>query len=500
MKTRWIWMLAAAMTCWAVSALASQDGGVTETEGRAYFDFAVFAYEEGDFAGAERNLDIALSQAPENPYYNHYMGKVCLQTNRLADAARYLDKAWSLNPDITGLAYDRAFLVYKNENFAEAAPLFAAVADTSADNVAAHYYAGISYYKMDDCAKAVGYFEAAGDKSPTLAANSRYYAGICQEKLRNFSRAIQLFELVRDDPGAGELKANAERWITALEQRKKAEKPFRLFAKLGRRYDSNVRLEPADEDVFADESDWGTLAWLSGRYEFSSGSDFRAGAEYSHYQIWYDDLNAYDFTGSLFRVYAGYSLDPLLFRINYMPTYYWADGDGYLRQHRIEPEISWRISNHLLARLVYDYQDNTYFEDDGKSGHANEIQAELHMAILDGNGRIYSGIGYEDRTATRRDEYYDQWSLKAGVVLKLPWELDAGLSGEYEARNHDAADEIYGVVREDDRYTLSAQLSRPVFWPWLGILGEYRYVNNVSTINDYEYQRHVFSLSMTATY
>lgn len=500
MKKRWIWMLAAALTWWATPAFAAQDGGGTETEGRAYFDFAVFAYEEGDFAGAEKNLGIALSHAPDNPYYNHYMGKVCLQTGRMADAARFLDKAWSLNPDITGLAYDRAFLVYKNEDFATAAPMFAAVADASGDNVAAHYYAGICHYKVEEYAKAVGYFEAAADKSPTLAANSRYYAGICHEKLRDFSQAIHMFELVRDDPKAGELKGNAERWITALEQRKKTERPVQLFLKVGRRYDTNVRLEPEDDDIFTDESDWGTLAWFSGRYEFLSKDDFRAGVEYSHYQIWYDDLSAYDFTGSLFRIYGSYSLEPFLFRLNYMPTYYWADGDGYLRQHRLEPEISWRISSHLLARLAYAYHDNTYFEDEGKTGHANELQAEMHLAILDGAGRIYGSVGYEDRTATRKDEYFDQWALEAGMVLKLPWEVETGLSGEYEARTYGEADEIYAAIREDDRYTLSAYMSRPLFWPWLGILGEYRYVNNVSTINDYEYQRHVFTVSMTATY
>ena len=56
--------------------------------GRAYFDFGVFAYEDGDYGDAEANLKQALKFEPENPLYNHYLGKTYLPVSRLRHLCR----------------------------------------------------------------------------------------------------------------------------------------------------------------------------------------------------------------------------------------------------------------------------------------------------------------------------------------------------------------------------------------------------------------------------
>ena len=53
-----------------------------EEAGRAYFDLGVFAYNDGDYVEAEKNLKSALTAMPDNPYYNHYMGKTYLKMER----------------------------------------------------------------------------------------------------------------------------------------------------------------------------------------------------------------------------------------------------------------------------------------------------------------------------------------------------------------------------------------------------------------------------------
>ena len=60
-----------------------------EEGGRGYFDLGVFAYEEGDYQNAESYFKKALESDPDNPYYNHYMGRTLLKTEdyRAADAS-----------------------------------------------------------------------------------------------------------------------------------------------------------------------------------------------------------------------------------------------------------------------------------------------------------------------------------------------------------------------------------------------------------------------------
>ena len=97
--------------CIHFSANAEEEGG------RAYFDFGVFAYEDGDYGDAEENLKQALEFEPENPLYNHYMGKTYLKMERYQPAMSHLVKTWETNPDISGLKYDMAYLNYKMSNW-----------------------------------------------------------------------------------------------------------------------------------------------------------------------------------------------------------------------------------------------------------------------------------------------------------------------------------------------------------------------------------------------
>ena len=485
---------------WTALPICAQDAPEMRQDGRAYYDFGVFAYEDGDYKGAENNLKIALEFEPDNPFYNHYLGKTCLKTERYSEAKTYLEKAWAADPEIPGLRYDMAFLKYRTGDYAGASDLFMVVAKADPENVLAHYYAGITLYRQQRYADGAGYFVHAAENSPTIRANGYYYAGLCYQKTNEIRQAIRAFEYVRDDPGNGNLKEGAIRWIAALKEREKLLRPYHLYAKLGCRYDDNVVLEPDDADVFAEESDSATLFYFSGNYDFLKQQKYKAGAGYDHYQTWYDDLDEYDLTGNILHLYAAYFLYPLTFRLTYTPTYYQANSDSYLRQHRLEPEVRWRISQDLLARLVFRYDDNTYFEDSGRSGHSNGLYAEAYYSAFNGRGLLFGGLGFEDRTATRKDEYFDQWRMRLGVLLKLPWELETEITGQYQAKNYDDPDSFYLVKREDDRYTASVSLSRKIYCDWLGIIGEYKYIKNESNINDYEYTRNLFTISVTASY
>ncbi|MBW2259965.1 MAG: tetratricopeptide repeat protein, partial [Deltaproteobacteria bacterium] len=77
-----------------------------EEGGRGYFDLGVFAYEDGDYQNAESYLKKALELNPDNPYYNHYMGRTYLKTEEYKGAEQYLSRAWELDSDISGLKYD----------------------------------------------------------------------------------------------------------------------------------------------------------------------------------------------------------------------------------------------------------------------------------------------------------------------------------------------------------------------------------------------------------
>lgn len=142
-----------------------------EEAGRVYCDLGVFAYEDGDYEGAERNFKKALNLDRENPSYNHYLGKTYLGKNDLKGGEEYLKKAWGLNPRAPGLKYDMGLLAYRQEKYREAVDALSQVASEEPSNVLAQYYAGICFHRLEQHAEAIRHLLAASDKSPTIKAN-----------------------------------------------------------------------------------------------------------------------------------------------------------------------------------------------------------------------------------------------------------------------------------------------------------------------------------------
>jgi len=476
-------------------------------KGGIYYDFGVFSFGEKDYASAENSLKTALELAPDNPFYNHWLGKTYLETQQYAQALPYLEKAWKIRPEISGLKFDMAYLKFRTEDYAAASRLFLQTREAEPENVLAHYYAGICLYRMEEYGKAADLLVRSAEMSPTVRANALYHAGICYQQIGDTGHAEEMFEQVKNDPEAGILRDSAAQWLDLFRQQEKQIRPYRVHFQTGVMYDDNVQIEPDDTDLFTgtdyfadDADDWAFVADFSGSYDIISGRDHKIGIGFSQYNTWHSDLDEYDLSGTTGHLYSVYSLNPFSFRLNYRPAYYFAGSDSYLRQHCIEPEAVWHMHRRAAARISYRYKDNTYFEDQDRSGHANEIFGDVIWSFFDGKASFFGGIGYEDYAASGEDQYYARWKSRAGGTLALPGDLSLGFSGEYQSKTYDSPDSFFGIEREDDRYILSLSLSRKLWHEWLGIMGEYTYMKNDSNISVYEYTRNVSTLSLTLSY
>lgn len=470
-----------------------------EVTGRAYYDFGVFAYEEGKYDEAAGHFQKALALDPNDPYFHHYLGRTYLKQERFADARRHLLRARKINPAIPGLTYDVAMVHYQTADYARAAEMFQTILADAPDHVLARYYAGMSLYKQSRYAEAIPFFLEAADASPSLTTNGRYYAGICYQKSGQSEKAVEMFRYVREAADSATVARNAEQWIAAIE-RGGAVRPYRLNLKLGRRYDDNVVLEPADTDFVTDESDGGTLLFFSGRYDFLRRGPISLGAGYSHYQIVYDDLDAYNLTGSIPTLYGSYRLGDFTLSMSYLPSYYWADGDSYLRRHHLMPAVWWKPADRYLLRFSYHYYDDTYFMDADRSGSRNGVALRLYTGLPRLAGVVYGEVGYEDNAADAGYEDFEKWRCEVGGAAELPFRLTLRGTAEFASRSFGAAPSPELAERDDTRLTTTLSLERPVYFDWLGVSLEYRYVGNDSDNAFYEYDRNMVTLSVTATY
>lgn len=488
-------IIAVALIFVSVQALA-ETGAET-----SWYDLAVFAFDEGDYATAESHIKKALGDEPKNPYCLHVLGAVCLKTNRLWEARDRLQRAFDADPNVPGLRYDLAYSYYKSSKYGEAGELFSGIGEQDHAYVLAQYHAGICRFKLRQYGKALVHFSEAIEKSETAAVNGNYYKGICQARTGDTGKAADSFTFVRDNAEPGPLRNSAVKWLKALDGRKDQGKPFRLSAKFGAEYDSNIRMDPNDEETVGreEEDDLAIRGMASGAWDFLRLDKFVLGAGYAHYQSWYQDFDEFDMAASLPSLYSVYSAGDISFGLSYLPAFYWVDSETYLGSHRITPELKWKVSGNFGFGMAYQYTHDDYSDDDAKDGGTNGVFLTLLYDFTDSAG-LSASAGYEDKSASEDVWSRSEFRGNIALMFNLPLNMALELSGGLASREYDGGDPYYGKSRNDDKYTASAGLSGPIGFDWLGYELEVGYTNNDSDINAYDYERTVAGVSMTATY
>lgn len=491
------------IACVAVPAASSEPGsaGAPTEPGRAYYDFGVFAFEDGYYGDAESNFRKALEKDAENPYYNHFLGKTYQEMKRHEEAMRYLKKAWGIDPNVSGLKYDLALQHFNMSDHRKAADLFTEVTTEDPSNVLARYYAGISSYKRKDYGPALGHFLGAAETSPSIKINGYYYAAMCYRKMGRIKDAVDHFTYVRYVADSQALQDNAIRWLAEIEQYKVKMRPFSMYVKVGHTHDDNVRLEPLDqEDIYTDEEDYSTVGYVSGRYRIVNREDFRVGLGYSHYQTVHDRLETYDLVGSIIDLTARYHAGPLTLGFTYMPSFYWLDDDTYMRRHQLKPEVMYRVTDELSTAFSYSYHEIDHVQDDNRDGHAHEPSIDAYYSLTPLKMLLFCGMAYEVSPLSHPDQEYRQLKARFGMSVRLPWEFNVALTGRYANKRYENADSFIRIRRDDSKYQGAVSISRMLHRDWLSVVVDFNYTENESNINVYNYRRQVATLSLSMRY
>jgi len=471
-------------------------------EGGTYFDLGVFAFEEGKYAEAGAFFRKALERAPDNPLYLHHLGKTYVRLGRYSEASRYLERARRIDPELQGLAYDLAYLFYVRSEFSRAIELFQEVIKDEPSNVLAHYYIALCFLGERDYQNSLKFLYLSADMSPGIRVNAYYYAGVCYVRLKRFDEAVERFRFVKEHGEDASMRKKASRWLDLIErQTAQREKPYDLYIKLGYGYDDNVRLEPIDSDLFADEEDRFFAGYFSGKYDLFTSKGITTGVGYNHYEKRYADLKDFNLRGSIFQFYGNYASPPFTFSLSYVPYYYWLDADSYLMRHQVGPSVFWKMSERIIGFLKYAYLRDNYFSNNRKDGHSHTVDGSIYYDLLDGKGYLFGGLGYADKSASHPDESYSLLEASLGISLELPWyALNMSMLGKAIEKDYDNVDSAFNVRREDTKYLWNFSLYRTLFYEWLEIKGEVRYTRNDSNIGDFDYKRHVYTISLGARF
>jgi len=468
-------------------------------KGSAYFDFGIFAFEDGDYEGAKKNFLTAIKENPDNADYYHYLGKTYIKTDSFQAAEKALNQAWSMQSRMEGLKYDMAIVQYRLGIYPTATFLFAEELTENPSNVLAQYYMGICMYKRKQFQNAIEHFETAADKNPSIKPNTYFYSGICHMQLKNTEKAIEKFSWVADH-AQDELKQNAEKWLQSAQAIEKEENPLRLNLKIGVQYDDNVALEPLDQDRYADEGDFGLTTYFSGKYRLIRYGGLSSGIGYNHYQSAHIDLREYNLMGSIPNLYLRYNHNPWILGLTLQPTYYWLDNEKYMLRKQMNMDLVWNITDRFSNRYSLLLYDETNYITSGRSGQNIQFLIDAFYRILDKNLSLLGGVGLDQNTTDHSDYRYFGVQAKIGASWSLPWETLFSPTAKIYSKQYSHTVSGYDTKRDDFKYELMTSLSHKILYKWLTGSIEYKYTKNDSNISEYSYQDNKISFSISASY
>lgn len=466
--------------------------------GRAYFDLGVFAFEEGDYQNAISNFEQAIQLNSDEAEFHHYMGKSYLETKEYKKSEKFLTQAWKMAPSLSEISKDRAILYYKQSNYPSAAPLFLDVIRRDPSDIMSTYYAANCLYKQKDYYQAGQLFQKAA-KSPSIAANCLYYAGICYIKTGLPQKGRQLLMKVQNNPKAGDLKSYAAKWISALDKKMVIKKPYYVFAQLSYQYDSNIRLEPIDEDLYTDEDDYCTSFLISGNYTFADIKPYQFSAGMTYFKYLYTDYSQYDMDGYMMHLNTKLDLQPVIIGLNFTPSIFWLDSEQYLKRMSVTPTFSFKLNSQLTAMISFANMFDNNLDNDERDAYQTENELTFTYTIPKKNIMFFSTFGLEIMNAENKINDYDLMYSKAGIRIQKVRGFTFGFSGQYDLKKYEFIDPVYDAIRDDYRYLGILYIQRSIY-PWLGIKTEYKYSKNSSNISLFNYERSSLTFSLTASH
>jgi len=485
-----------ALACLFIFWLFFAPPAQAEGEGQVQYDLGVFALDEGNYVAAEEHFKKAIQAEPDNPYYHHLLGKTYLDSKRPKEALGPLETAWKLDPDISGLQFDMAMANYESENYSRAEELFADLIDQDQRDVLARYYLGMSLFKQDNYGRALPPLLQAGEENESIRDNSYYFAGISHYKYGESDKALDKLDYVETRATSEKLRQSARQWQEVIRTQQAQSSPLNIYLKLAVEYDDNVRLDPVNEDLFADEGDMAVTAYFSWKYKFVNTLNRKIGIGYSHYQIFYQDLSEFDLTAAMPSLFYQERLNPEWYvSFNFLPSYYWVDNKDYLRRNQLSPTVLYRFNQTRGLRFSYDFIDDEYATDKDRSGEGHQFKFDFISTLLS-KGDITVGVIYAVQGAKHPDYEYDLLRTHVEFSHAMPRDWKLAVKGIWYRKDYDNIDSVHNRRREDDKYSIGLELSRPIFYKWLMLQGEYYYTRNDSNIDFYSYKKNVAGLSL----
>ncbi len=452
-------MLTAGMIAWP--ALADGD----QTRRRVQFNRGIVAFEQGDYAAAQRIFDDLVGQDGADVAALYWLGLCQLQRDDYAAAGATFEKVIEIAPEHLEAKLDAAVAFAGQEHYARSrdflrAFIEAGVADPDTNRLA-HFFLGVAEYKTERYEEALAALEVAeqGATAEPMLANIAWYRGWVYTEQRRFEDASAEFTRVTelsanvDQTARARNLAEQVRSGVAIEEEQPLSQ-FRLRLDMGLSYDTNVVLLGDDTSLEVGLSTDDDVRFGLGtdlRYLQPLGDQWLLGVGGSTFHSWHASLGEFNVQTYGGRVFVNYFPDDRLsFGLQYGFDFSTVDNDAFLTRHRITPSVRYVEKFHedgtpaTATTIFYSYEPRDYHEElndlredrDGKY-HTLGVTQSFNLCkprLVDGDSRwLAAAVGYRFLNESTQGDDFDMTgnAISASLSMPLPRDLLFEFSGQW---------------------------------------------------------------------
>lgn len=507
------------------------------------FSKGILKFNQGRYDEAQILFTQALDAKPGDPDATYYLGQALIRTRNYAAAEQTLQRLVDTEPSSGRGRLGLAMAQYYQDKHREALTNLTAAQAALPNDPLVYYFQGLAHIRLGEFEQARAPLAKAMQLSPDLAPEAHYQLGLTEYGRGRFQEAVTEFETAIAAEPTSDVAQSARQYLVQIREGGEGTERRRLDPTLSRaartpaqpkrwdltfstsaQYDTNVVLlplgvqPPGGSSGISRKDDYRTVLTARGEYRPLQTDTWTIGTAYGFYQSFHRTLSGFDVQDHTPTVYIQHRIGRFQSRLDYLFDYVTVGRDPFLISNAFRPVFSVREGTSWFTQLQLGYQNKDFKDDrfplnstrDGKNWLIGVSQF-YHFAENAGVARV--GYIYDtDRTGggspsialapSNADWAYTGHRFSSGVRFPPLWTLTGDLTFDYYRQNYDNPNSFSPggrTVRQDDIYIVTAGLSRPLTANLLvGV--QYSYTRDNSNVALFNYERSVFSLTLSGSF
>ena len=469
----------------------------------------MLSFNQGKYEEALPAFTKAANLKPDITEIQYYLGLTHTQLNNNKEALKSFKKVISLDPTYPRVHYDMGVTYYRLGNYSKALKQFETAEEQEPTRAMIYYFKAHILYLQNRFSQSLPYFTKAGELDPGLKQTIHFFRGLALLKLnRSEESEEELTTALNLDPNS-ELGRAASTYLERLQEVKDiVPKRWSLTAGLSYQYDDNVVLEPDDTTSatrISGESDSRAVILVDGEYRFMQDLPWVAGVRYTFYQSIHSRLHDYDLQnhqGTLFGSYQGKWWNiPYQFQLDYQYNNSILNEKRYREAHSLTATLNLQEGSHLLTQIQYRFQDKDYHysiphHTANRDGINNLVGITQYLFLFENRGFFKVGYFYDNDSTNGSNWDYDGYKVLAGLRFPFLCKTTVDADVYYYQQEYDNHDFIFNHSRRDEEYTYNISLYRNIY-KRCDATFRYTRIDNGSNIDFYDYDRNIFSFTLS---